>query len=113
MRAPTRRNSGAHRVEQPIELLGHHRNSGCGLSLGPAYALLDRAAWECPPSRGCVTNTREKESPLIILRPEGRGSISYPGYGPECGLSTGPALRAFGSRGLGASTSPRMRDGHA
>ncbi|PKI60627.1 hypothetical protein CRG98_018977 [Punica granatum] len=25
-------------------------------------------------------------------------------YGPECGLSSGPALRAFGSRGLGVST---------
>ncbi|PKI58284.1 hypothetical protein CRG98_021366 [Punica granatum] len=24
----------------------------CGLSLGPACALLDRATWECPPSRG-------------------------------------------------------------
>ncbi|PKI74476.1 hypothetical protein CRG98_005158 [Punica granatum] len=24
----------------------------CGLSLEPACALLDRAAWECPPSRG-------------------------------------------------------------
>ncbi|PKI61625.1 hypothetical protein CRG98_018000 [Punica granatum] len=28
---------------------------------------------------GCVTSTREKESPLIILRSEGRGPISYPG----------------------------------
>ncbi|PKI73052.1 hypothetical protein CRG98_006547 [Punica granatum] len=28
---------------------------------------------------GCVTDTREKESPLIVLRPEGRGRISYPG----------------------------------
>ncbi|PKI49410.1 hypothetical protein CRG98_030195 [Punica granatum] len=27
-------------------------------------------------------------------------------YGPECGLSSGPALRAFGSRGLGVSTFP-------
>ncbi|PKI48810.1 hypothetical protein CRG98_030798 [Punica granatum] len=28
-------------------------------------------------------------------------------YGPECGLSSGPALRAFGSRGLvGTSTFP-------
>ncbi|PKI41859.1 hypothetical protein CRG98_037729 [Punica granatum] len=27
----------------------------------------------------CVTDTREKESPLIILRPEGRERISYPG----------------------------------
>ncbi|OWM78324.1 hypothetical protein CDL15_Pgr001045 [Punica granatum] len=24
----------------------------CGLSSGPAFALLDCAAWECPPSRG-------------------------------------------------------------
>ncbi|PKI77708.1 hypothetical protein CRG98_001892 [Punica granatum] len=33
-------------------------------------------------------------------------------YGPECGLSSGPALRAFGSRGLGVSTFPcgRMTD---
>ncbi|PKI41479.1 hypothetical protein CRG98_038126 [Punica granatum] len=28
-----------------------------------------------------VTDTREKELPLIILRPEGRGRISYPGLG--------------------------------
>ncbi|PKI75913.1 hypothetical protein CRG98_003696 [Punica granatum] len=27
-------------------------------------------------------------------------------YGPECGLSPGPASHAFGSRGLGVSTSP-------
>ncbi|PKI74524.1 hypothetical protein CRG98_005066 [Punica granatum] len=27
-------------------------------------------------------------------------------YGPECGLLSGPALRAFGSRGLGLSTFP-------
>ncbi|PKI40450.1 hypothetical protein CRG98_039154 [Punica granatum] len=27
-------------------------------------------------------------------------------YGPECGLSSRPALRAFGSRGLGVSTVP-------
>ncbi|PKI60845.1 hypothetical protein CRG98_018776 [Punica granatum] len=51
----------------------------CGLSLGPACALLDRAAWGCPPSLGRVTDTREKESPLIILRPEIRGRIGCPG----------------------------------
>ncbi|PKI70489.1 hypothetical protein CRG98_009123 [Punica granatum] len=41
------------------------------------------------------------------------GSFHLPGgvrrtrlYGPECGLSSGPALRAFGSRGLGVSTFP-------
>ncbi|PKI34189.1 hypothetical protein CRG98_045422 [Punica granatum] len=28
---------------------------------------------------GCVTDTREKESPLIILRPESREQIIYPG----------------------------------
>ncbi|PKI68969.1 hypothetical protein CRG98_010649 [Punica granatum] len=33
-------------------------------SSGPACALLDHSAWECPPSRGCVTDTSEKESPL-------------------------------------------------
>ncbi|PKI47291.1 hypothetical protein CRG98_032315 [Punica granatum] len=27
-------------------------------------------------------------------------------YGPECGRSSGPALRAFGSRGSGVSTFP-------
>ncbi|PKI69150.1 hypothetical protein CRG98_010465 [Punica granatum] len=27
-------------------------------------------------------------------------------YGPECGLSSGHALRAFGSRSLGVSTFP-------
>ncbi|PKI48231.1 hypothetical protein CRG98_031386 [Punica granatum] len=43
-------------------------------SSGPTCALLDSAAWECPPSWGCVTNTREKESPLPIydLKVEGR-----------------------------------------
>ncbi|PKI72119.1 hypothetical protein CRG98_007506 [Punica granatum] len=45
----------------------------CGLSSGLACALLDRTAWESPTSRGCVTNTREKKSPLTILRLEGRG----------------------------------------
>ncbi|PKI61883.1 hypothetical protein CRG98_017712 [Punica granatum] len=50
----------------------------CGLSSGPACVFLDRAAWECPPSRGCVTDTSENESPLIILRPEGRGLPSSP-----------------------------------
>ncbi|PKI52899.1 hypothetical protein CRG98_026730 [Punica granatum] len=35
------------------------------------------AAWECPPSRGRATDAREKESPLAILRPEGRGPTSY------------------------------------
>ncbi|PKI39033.1 hypothetical protein CRG98_040575 [Punica granatum] len=38
---------------QTIE--GHHQplyRPECGLSSGPACALLDRAAWECPPSRG-------------------------------------------------------------
>ncbi|PKI77649.1 hypothetical protein CRG98_001987 [Punica granatum] len=45
----------------------------CALSSGPACALLDRAAWEYPSSRGCMTDTSEKESPLTILRPEGRG----------------------------------------
>ncbi|PKI52747.1 hypothetical protein CRG98_026868 [Punica granatum] len=48
---------------------------------GPHCALLDCAAWECPPSVGRVTDTREKESPLIILRLESRGRISYPGLG--------------------------------
>ncbi|PKI65419.1 hypothetical protein CRG98_014158 [Punica granatum] len=31
--------------------------------------------------RGCVMDTREKESPFIILRPESRGPISYPSLG--------------------------------
>ncbi|PKI40460.1 hypothetical protein CRG98_039152 [Punica granatum] len=47
---------------------------------GPHRALLDRPAWGVSTFPwGCVTDTREKESSLIILRPEGRGSISYPG----------------------------------
>ncbi|PKI36051.1 hypothetical protein CRG98_043562 [Punica granatum] len=35
------------------------------------------AAWECPPSRGRVTDAREKESPLPVYDPkvEGRGSF--------------------------------------
>ncbi|PKI52593.1 hypothetical protein CRG98_027021 [Punica granatum] len=32
--------------------------------------------------------------------------IVYTLYGPECGLSSGPASLAFGSRGLGSSTFP-------
>ncbi|PKI71117.1 hypothetical protein CRG98_008485 [Punica granatum] len=47
---------------------------------GP-HALLDHAAWECPPSQGYVTDTREKESPLTILLPKGRGPVSYLGIG--------------------------------
>ncbi|OWM83116.1 hypothetical protein CDL15_Pgr011798 [Punica granatum] len=39
------------------------------------------AAWECPHSRERATDTREKESPPAILRPEGRGPASYPGLG--------------------------------
>ncbi|PKI63088.1 hypothetical protein CRG98_016539 [Punica granatum] len=31
----------------------------------------NRAVWECPPSQGYVTDMREIESPLTILRPEG------------------------------------------
>ncbi|PKI73798.1 hypothetical protein CRG98_005782 [Punica granatum] len=33
------------------------------------------AAWDCPPSRGCATDAREKESPLPVYDPkvEGRG----------------------------------------
>ncbi|PKI64479.1 hypothetical protein CRG98_015127 [Punica granatum] len=49
---------------------------------------LCNAAWECPPSRGRATDAREKESPLAILRLEGRGPASYPGLGvrgtPKC-----------------------------
>ncbi|PKI69146.1 hypothetical protein CRG98_010461 [Punica granatum] len=51
----------------------------CGLSSGPACALLDHAVWECPPSRGRVMDMGEKESPLIILRPEDRWPTSYLG----------------------------------
>ncbi|PKI35400.1 hypothetical protein CRG98_044210 [Punica granatum] len=43
----------------------------CGLSSGPTCALLDLAAWECPHSQGCMTDTCEKESPFIILRSGG------------------------------------------
>ncbi|PKI41448.1 hypothetical protein CRG98_038164 [Punica granatum] len=39
------------------------------------------AAWECPPSWGRATDAREKELPLAILQPEGRGPASYPGLG--------------------------------
>ncbi|OWM86316.1 hypothetical protein CDL15_Pgr011140 [Punica granatum] len=46
----------------------------CGLLSGPACVLLNRAAWECPPSRGCVMGTRENESPLPVYdsKVEGR-----------------------------------------
>ncbi|PKI56240.1 hypothetical protein CRG98_023371 [Punica granatum] len=30
---------------------------------------LRSAAWECPPSRGCATDTREKESPFTVYDP--------------------------------------------
>ncbi|PKI72885.1 hypothetical protein CRG98_006753 [Punica granatum] len=48
---------------------------------------------------------------MVIPSPERRdgtfksrvGSLVY---GPECGLSSGPTLRAFGSRGLGVATFP-------
>ncbi|PKI77641.1 hypothetical protein CRG98_001979 [Punica granatum] len=48
---------------------------------GPECALLDRVACEYPPSRGCMTDTSEKESSLTILQPEGRGPVTYPGLG--------------------------------
>ncbi|PKI74236.1 hypothetical protein CRG98_005357 [Punica granatum] len=50
------------------------RGPECRVSSGPAWALLDHAAWKCPPTRGCVTDTSEKESPLIVydLKVEGR-----------------------------------------
>ncbi|PKI38397.1 hypothetical protein CRG98_041212 [Punica granatum] len=51
------------------------------VSSGYACARLCNAAWEYPPSRGRATDAREKESPLAILRPEGRGPASYPGLG--------------------------------
>ncbi|PKI79288.1 hypothetical protein CRG98_000302 [Punica granatum] len=57
----------------------------CGLSSGPACALLDRAACECPPFRGWVTDTGETESPLIVLRSEGRDPISYSGLRERVG----------------------------
>ncbi|PKI58578.1 hypothetical protein CRG98_021041 [Punica granatum] len=50
-------------------------------------ARLCNAAWECTPSRGRATNAREKESPLAILRPEGRGPASYPGLGVRGGVA--------------------------
>ncbi|PKI31004.1 hypothetical protein CRG98_048605, partial [Punica granatum] len=51
------------------------------VSSGHACACLCNVAWWCPPSRGCVTDAREKELPLAILRPEGRGPASYSGLG--------------------------------
>ncbi|OWM67802.1 hypothetical protein CDL15_Pgr010740 [Punica granatum] len=58
------------------------------ISSGHACARLCNAAWKCPPSRGCATDARGKESPLAILLPEGRGPTNYPGLGvqgtPNC-----------------------------
>ncbi|PKI40898.1 hypothetical protein CRG98_038696 [Punica granatum] len=51
----------------------------CGLSSGHAsraFGSLGLGVSTFP--WGCVTDTRENESPLIILRPKGRGRISYP-----------------------------------
>ncbi|PKI45017.1 hypothetical protein CRG98_034589 [Punica granatum] len=68
-------------MEYDNEYVSRMYGPECGLSSRSACVLLDCVAWECPPSRRCVTDTREKESPFIILRPEGRGQISYPGLG--------------------------------
>ncbi|PKI73183.1 hypothetical protein CRG98_006429 [Punica granatum] len=54
------------------------------------------------------TDSRGAESPEhpFTRRVAISGSFKSSLYGPECGLSSGPALRAFGSRGLGVSTFP-------
>ncbi|PKI75812.1 hypothetical protein CRG98_003727 [Punica granatum] len=49
----------------------------CGLSSGPACTLLGVFTFPW----GRVMDTREKESPLILLQPEGEGQISYLGLG--------------------------------
>ncbi|PKI79037.1 hypothetical protein CRG98_000580 [Punica granatum] len=51
---------------------------------------------------GRVTDTHEKESPLIILRPEGRGRISYPSLGVMFA-----GVQLVGS--LGCTVYPRAR----
>ncbi|PKI41998.1 hypothetical protein CRG98_037616 [Punica granatum] len=51
----------------------NHQLTSSAASKGPACVLLDRAAWECPPSQGCVTDTREKESPLPVYDPKVEG----------------------------------------
>ncbi|PKI47566.1 hypothetical protein CRG98_032041 [Punica granatum] len=54
----------------------------CGLSSWPASrAFRLRGLRVSTFPWGHVTDTREKESLLIILQPEGRGRISYPGLG--------------------------------
>ncbi|PKI56989.1 hypothetical protein CRG98_022615 [Punica granatum] len=54
----------------------------CGLSSGPASrAFGSRGLGMSTFPWGYVTDTREKESPLIILRLEYRGPISYPSLG--------------------------------
>ncbi|PKI57279.1 hypothetical protein CRG98_022318 [Punica granatum] len=72
--------------------------------------VLDCAAWECSPSRGCVTDTCEKESPLIILRPEGRRPISYPGLGSVFGGSC--YVRAYCAHPNFISSVARMREAY-
>ncbi|PKI67601.1 hypothetical protein CRG98_012024 [Punica granatum] len=58
------------------------RTPECGLSSGPACARPEtRGLGVSTFPWGRVMDTLEKESPLIILRPEGRGRICYPGLG--------------------------------
>ncbi|PKI71839.1 hypothetical protein CRG98_007778 [Punica granatum] len=55
--------------------------SECGLSSRPACALFDHATWKCPPSRGCVTDTGENESPLPVYDPKIEGRTGKSEFG--------------------------------
>ncbi|PKI62834.1 hypothetical protein CRG98_016785 [Punica granatum] len=70
------------------------------------------AAWECPPSRGRATNTREKESPLPVYDPKVEGRCIWPNSWPsleyvllnnECVMNEGE--RQGGKKGLKEASS--------
>ncbi|PKI47639.1 hypothetical protein CRG98_031925 [Punica granatum] len=69
------------------------------------YSLGSRS----PRLQGSATDAREKESPLAILRLEGRGPASYPGlkaFGPDRAILT---MRTGWKRALGQRVGPGVR----
>ncbi|PKI38544.1 hypothetical protein CRG98_041066 [Punica granatum] len=60
---------------------GHSRSATTQAMCAPEFRLVGarmrepkcNAAWECPPSWGRATDTREKESPLPVYDPKVEG----------------------------------------
>ncbi|PKI65406.1 hypothetical protein CRG98_014222 [Punica granatum] len=71
----TNNGSGLGRPQGPPGSTVKERTKDCAdlnfVSLGLASALYG-SAWECPLLGGCVTDSREKESPLACLEPRGQ-----------------------------------------